>query len=148
MFHLSSSFGAQLLTNAHGQVELTSGIDGQEKTITEASLKRHLKLEDNGGVTSLPNSRIFEQLALIGYVTESDKLTFQKGVEVPLFPTMLTAPTTSPSRITSSPFLSPKPSPHHTPTTAPSTSQPPHSQPSPEAKEAAPTPHESPLQSV
>ncbi|GJY94453.1 hypothetical protein Tco_0510814 [Tanacetum coccineum] len=53
------------------------------------------------------------------------------GVPIPLFPTMLNAPTTSPSRITSSPFLSLEPSPHHTPTTAPSTCQPPHSQPSP-----------------
>ncbi|GJW12385.1 hypothetical protein Tco_1578212 [Tanacetum coccineum] len=55
---------------------------GQEKTITEASLRRHLKLEDNGGVTTLPNSKIFEQLALMGYATDSDKLTFQKGKEV------------------------------------------------------------------
>ncbi|GJS64476.1 hypothetical protein Tco_0679040 [Tanacetum coccineum] len=48
------------------------------RTITEASLRRHLKLEDNGGVTTLPNSKIFEQLALMGYATDSDKLTFQK----------------------------------------------------------------------
>ncbi|GJT04822.1 putative ribonuclease H-like domain-containing protein [Tanacetum coccineum] len=31
-----------------------------------ASLRRHLKLEDNGGVTTLPNSEIFEQLSLMG----------------------------------------------------------------------------------
>ncbi|GJZ07153.1 putative ribonuclease H-like domain-containing protein [Tanacetum coccineum] len=43
-------------TNAHGQVELTARIDGQVKTITEASLRRHLKLEDNDGIPSLPNS--------------------------------------------------------------------------------------------
>ncbi|GJS06871.1 putative ribonuclease H-like domain-containing protein [Tanacetum coccineum] len=66
-------------TSATGEVELTAIIDGQEKTITEASLRRHLKLEDNGGVTTLPNSEIFEQLALMGYETDSDKLTFQKG---------------------------------------------------------------------
>ncbi|GJT42980.1 hypothetical protein Tco_0951695 [Tanacetum coccineum] len=52
--------------SATGEVELTATIDGQEKTITEASLRRHLKLEDNGGVTTLPNSEIFEQLALMG----------------------------------------------------------------------------------
>ncbi|GJR03991.1 hypothetical protein Tco_0526975 [Tanacetum coccineum] len=45
-----------------------------------ASLRRHLKLEDNGGISSLPNIKIFEQLALIGYATDSDKLTFQKEV--------------------------------------------------------------------
>ncbi|GJY20316.1 hypothetical protein Tco_0392882 [Tanacetum coccineum] len=66
-------------TSADGEVELTGTIDGQVKTITEASLRRHLKLEDNGGVTTLPYSEIFEQLALIGYATDSDKLTFQKG---------------------------------------------------------------------
>ncbi|GJR17180.1 hypothetical protein Tco_0965707 [Tanacetum coccineum] len=52
-------------TSATGEVELTATIDGQENTITEASLRRHLKLEDSGGVTTLPNSEIFEQLALI-----------------------------------------------------------------------------------
>ncbi|GJV99822.1 hypothetical protein Tco_1555074 [Tanacetum coccineum] len=71
-------------TSANGEVELTTTIDGQVKTITEASLRRHLKLEDNGGVTTLPNSGIFEQLALIGYVTDSDKLTFQKDEAVPM----------------------------------------------------------------
>ncbi|GKD59566.1 hypothetical protein Tco_1297075 [Tanacetum coccineum] len=113
-------------TNANREVELTATIDRQVKTITEASLRRHLKLEDNGGVTTLPNSYIFEQLALMGYVTDSDKLTFQKGhfspqwsnmkmisngysgVDIPLFPTMLTAPKSSPSKITSSPSLSPQ----------------------------------------
>ncbi|GJX80454.1 putative ribonuclease H-like domain-containing protein [Tanacetum coccineum] len=38
----------------------------QVKTITEASLRRHLKLEDSDGITSLPNTEFFEQLALMG----------------------------------------------------------------------------------
>ncbi|GKD11557.1 hypothetical protein Tco_1195964 [Tanacetum coccineum] len=67
------------ITSTNGEIELTATIDGQVKTITEASLRRYLKLEDNGGVTTLPNSEIFEQLALMGYKTDSDKLTFQKG---------------------------------------------------------------------
>ncbi|GJZ28332.1 hypothetical protein Tco_0572979 [Tanacetum coccineum] len=66
-------------TDADGQVEITTTIDGHVKTITETSLRRHLKLEENDGVTSLPNTEIFEQLALMGYETDSDKLTFQKG---------------------------------------------------------------------
>ncbi|GKB91926.1 hypothetical protein Tco_0964198, partial [Tanacetum coccineum] len=66
-------------TSANGEVELIATINGQEKTITEASLRRHLKLEDNGGIATLPNTEIFEQLALMGYETDSDKLTFQKG---------------------------------------------------------------------
>ncbi|GJZ03801.1 hypothetical protein Tco_0537076, partial [Tanacetum coccineum] len=53
-------------TSANGEVELTATIDGQVKTIIEASIRIHLKLEDNGGITTLPNSEIFEQLALMG----------------------------------------------------------------------------------
>ncbi|GKE95726.1 hypothetical protein Tco_1580581, partial [Tanacetum coccineum] len=49
-------------TNANREVSITANIDGQSKTITEASLRRHLKLEDHDGITSIPNSEIFEQL--------------------------------------------------------------------------------------
>ncbi|GJT65720.1 putative ribonuclease H-like domain-containing protein [Tanacetum coccineum] len=40
---------------------------------------KHLKLEDADGISSLPNSEIFEQLALMTYASNSDKLTFQNG---------------------------------------------------------------------
>ncbi|GJX12463.1 3-oxoacyl-[acyl-carrier-protein] synthase II, chloroplastic-like protein [Tanacetum coccineum] len=66
------------------------------------------------------------------------------GIDFSLFPTMISAPETSPSRITSSPSLSPQ----HTPVSTPSTSQPPNTQPTPDAEEAVPMPHESPLHSV
>ncbi|GJS81450.1 hypothetical protein Tco_0747991 [Tanacetum coccineum] len=55
-------------------------IDGHSLSITEGSLRRHLKLDDQDGITSLPTTEIFAQLALMGYATDSDKLTFQKGV--------------------------------------------------------------------
>ncbi|GJU23561.1 hypothetical protein Tco_1156903 [Tanacetum coccineum] len=66
-------------TTDDAEVEKIASIDRQVKTITEASLRRHLKLEDSNGITSLPNTDIFEQLALMGYVSDSDRLTFQKG---------------------------------------------------------------------
>ncbi|GKB25525.1 hypothetical protein Tco_0864926 [Tanacetum coccineum] len=76
------------------------------------------------------------------------------GQEVALFPTMLNVsePSTSPSRITSSPSHSPEPSIEHSPdhTTAvvsfPSPTQP--TQPSPGAEQHIPTPHDSPLHAV
>nr|GEY56346.1 hypothetical protein [Tanacetum cinerariifolium] len=42
-------------------------------------LLRHLKLEDSDGISILSATEIFEQLALMEYVSNSDKLTFQKG---------------------------------------------------------------------
>ncbi|GKD48185.1 hypothetical protein Tco_1277161 [Tanacetum coccineum] len=74
---------AEASTDTDGTVTITATIDGHSKTLTEASLRRHLKLEDQDGLTSLPNSEIFEQLALTGYHSDSDKLTFQKGAFSP-----------------------------------------------------------------
>ncbi|GKD51528.1 hypothetical protein Tco_1280504, partial [Tanacetum coccineum] len=77
------NMAAEASTDIDGEVTITAIIDGQSKTITEASLRRHIKLDDHAGITSIPNSKIFEQLALIGYRIDSDKLTFQKGVFSP-----------------------------------------------------------------
>ncbi|GJR06646.1 putative ribonuclease H-like domain-containing protein [Tanacetum coccineum] len=265
---------AEVTTDDNGEVKINATIDGHSLSITEGSLRRRLKLADQDGITSIPNSEIFEQLALMGYHTDSDKLTFQKGAfspqwrfsyyislhcllatkkicleqfssniataviclatnrkfnfrmifehmvsnissphkflmyprffnchryaeettsttsrtyhvpslsnkvfnnmkrptkgysgqEVALFPTMLdvTEPSTSPSRITSSPSPSPDPSPSHSPepstqhspdnTTAaasqPSPTQPSLTHPSPGAEHHFPTPHDSPLHAV
>ncbi|GJY90555.1 retrovirus-related pol polyprotein from transposon TNT 1-94 [Tanacetum coccineum] len=53
-------------TSENEEMEITTTIDGRIKTITEASIRRHLKLEDADGISSLPNTEIFEQLALMG----------------------------------------------------------------------------------
>ncbi|GKA64462.1 hypothetical protein Tco_0764068 [Tanacetum coccineum] len=66
-------------TSEDGEMEITANIDGRVKTVTEASIRRHIKLEDSDGISTLPNTEIFEQLALMGYVSNSNKLTFQKG---------------------------------------------------------------------
>ncbi|GJY44261.1 hypothetical protein Tco_0432474 [Tanacetum coccineum] len=239
---------AEATTDDNGEVQITATIDGHSMSITEASLRRHLKLDDQDGITSIPNSEIFEQLALMGYHTDSDnpkktaweqfssnvttaviclatnrKYNFSRmifehmvsnissphkflmyprfiqicldmqrkqlqqhsktypvpslsikvfnnmkrptkgysGQEVALFPTMLdvSEPSTSPSRITSSPSHSPEPSFEHSPdhTTAaptqpsptqPSPTQPSPTQPSPGAEQHFPTPHDSPLHVV
>ncbi|GKA18988.1 hypothetical protein Tco_0698903 [Tanacetum coccineum] len=70
---------ASASTSENEEMEITATIDGRVKTITEASVRRHLKLEDSDGIPTLPTAKIFEQLALIRYASDSDKLTFQKG---------------------------------------------------------------------
>ncbi|GJS48888.1 hypothetical protein Tco_0599009, partial [Tanacetum coccineum] len=57
---------AVLNTTEEGLQAISATIDGHEKLITEASLRRHLKLEDVEGISSLSNEEIFEQLAHIG----------------------------------------------------------------------------------
>ncbi|GJR29090.1 hypothetical protein Tco_1105322 [Tanacetum coccineum] len=185
---------AEVTTAENGEVTITAIIDGHSLTITEGSLRRHLKLDDQDGLSSIPNSEIFEQLALLGihHKSDSDKfiqlcLDMQRnqlqqhtrsypvpslsmkvfnnmkrptkgfsGQEVALFPTMLdvTEPSTSPSRITSSPSHSPEPSTQHSPdNTTAAASQPSPTQPSPThlppgAEHHFSPPHDSPLHAV
>nr|GEV76808.1 hypothetical protein [Tanacetum cinerariifolium] len=62
------------------EIQIIATIDGNVKLISEASIRRHVKLEDSDGISTLPNTEIFEQLALMGHASNSDKLTFQKGM--------------------------------------------------------------------
>ncbi|GJV26575.1 putative ribonuclease H-like domain-containing protein [Tanacetum coccineum] len=132
---------AEASTDDNGEVKINATIDGHSLSITEGSLRRHLKLADQDD--------------------------FQAKI-VALFPNMLdvTEPSTSPSRITSSPSPTPSPSPEptpaHTPTptqpsptqpspTQPSPTQPSPTQPSPTqhgTEHHLPTPHDSPLHVV
>ena len=48
-------------------------------SVSEASIRRHLKFGEEEGISSLPNEEIFAELARMGYVTQSTSLTFKKG---------------------------------------------------------------------
>ncbi|GKB62763.1 hypothetical protein Tco_0918949 [Tanacetum coccineum] len=70
--YTGSAGSAEASTNDNREVKIIATIDGHSLSITERSLRRHLKLDDPDGITSIPNSEIFEQLALMGYHTDSD----------------------------------------------------------------------------
>ncbi|GKB74390.1 hypothetical protein Tco_0935802 [Tanacetum coccineum] len=70
-------------TSENGEMEITATIDERVKTVTEASIRRHLKLEDSDSIITLPNTKIFEQLSLMGISKGYN------GVDIPLFPKML-----------------------------------------------------------
>ncbi|GKD96684.1 hypothetical protein Tco_1380581, partial [Tanacetum coccineum] len=70
---------ATVKTVDNGEQEITATVDGKAFTITEASVRRHLQLADADGLSVLPNTEIFDQLTLMGYILTDDKLTFQKG---------------------------------------------------------------------
>ncbi|GJS02705.1 putative ribonuclease H-like domain-containing protein [Tanacetum coccineum] len=110
-------------TSENGEMEITATIDGRVKTVTEASIRRHLKLEDSDGIPTLPNAKFFKQLALMGYGQNLQG----KGSTIPVET-------------------------HHTPTSALSTSQPPTTPPSMQtthdAEEPATMPHDLPLPRV
>nr|GEY32119.1 hypothetical protein [Tanacetum cinerariifolium] len=91
---------------------------GKVKIVTEASVRRHLKLADSDCISSLPTTEIFEQLSLMGNMKRASKS--YTGENIPLFPTMIVQGPVVQGEGSTHPVES-----HHTPTSAPSTSQPP-----------------------
>ncbi|GJZ08575.1 hypothetical protein Tco_0542858 [Tanacetum coccineum] len=50
----------------NGEAQLHALVDGKKIIITESSVRRDLQLADEESIDCLPNSTIFEQLALMG----------------------------------------------------------------------------------
>ncbi|GKE79101.1 hypothetical protein Tco_1545221 [Tanacetum coccineum] len=73
----------------NGEVQLHALVDGKKIIITEGTVRRDLQLEDAEGVDCLPNSTIFEQLALMWYEKISQKLTFYKAFFSPQWKSLI-----------------------------------------------------------
>ncbi|GJX21759.1 putative ribonuclease H-like domain-containing protein [Tanacetum coccineum] len=63
----------------NNETQIHAKVDGKTIVISESSVRSNLHFNDEDGVTSLTNSEILENLALMGYEIVSDKLTFQKA---------------------------------------------------------------------
>nr|GEW80190.1 hypothetical protein [Tanacetum cinerariifolium] len=60
--------------------KILATVNGILRTVTELSLRRNLKLRDEEGISSLPDTELFENLTLMGYnISPNQKFTFQKG---------------------------------------------------------------------
>ncbi|GKA64164.1 hypothetical protein Tco_0763770 [Tanacetum coccineum] len=137
---------AQTSTLENGEIEITATIDGKVKVVSEASIRRHLKLEDSDGISTLPNAKIFEQLALMGPKKTAWE-QFSSNIATAIF-FLATNRTFNYSKLifeamgkgSTIPVES-----YHTPTSAPSTSQPPTSSPSMQTTHVALIPHDSPI---
>nr|GFA90824.1 hypothetical protein [Tanacetum cinerariifolium] len=70
---------ARIETTAEG-TQILAIVDGVLRTVTESSLRRNLKLHDDEGISSLPDTKLFENLTLMGYnISPNQKFIFQKG---------------------------------------------------------------------
>ncbi|GJS11998.1 hypothetical protein Tco_0368794 [Tanacetum coccineum] len=69
-------------TKADGSLEINATIDTIRYTISEASIRDSLQLEDATGITMLPNDELFEGMGQIGYPTDGT-FTFWKSFFTP-----------------------------------------------------------------
>ncbi|GJV83609.1 hypothetical protein Tco_1523507 [Tanacetum coccineum] len=63
--------------------QIHATFDGKTVVISESSVRSNLYFNDEDGIACLTNDAIFENLALMGYESDSDKLTFQKALFSP-----------------------------------------------------------------
>nr|GEW75155.1 hypothetical protein [Tanacetum cinerariifolium] len=72
-------FTARIKTTEEG-TKILATVDSILRTVTESSLRRNLKLQDEEGISSLPDAELFENLTLMRYnISSNQKFTFQKG---------------------------------------------------------------------
>ncbi|GJR05371.1 putative ribonuclease H-like domain-containing protein [Tanacetum coccineum] len=73
---------ASASTLENGDMEITATIDGKVKVVSEASIRRHLKLEDSYGINTLPTSKFFKQLPLMGAPSTSQLPTLPPSMQI------------------------------------------------------------------
>nr|GFB39082.1 hypothetical protein [Tanacetum cinerariifolium] len=65
--HIQQFWSTARIETTNQQTKILATIDGKPQTISESSIRRHLKLNDEEGISSLPDAEIFENLSLMGY---------------------------------------------------------------------------------
>nr|GEX13574.1 putative ribonuclease H-like domain-containing protein [Tanacetum cinerariifolium] len=72
--------GIQWIETMDEGTNILATVDGKLRTIYESSIRRNLKLNDEEGISTLPDAELFENLVLMGYNNlPNQKFTFQKG---------------------------------------------------------------------
>nr|GEW86757.1 hypothetical protein [Tanacetum cinerariifolium] len=72
--------GIQWIETTNKGTKILATVDGNLRTVSESSIRRNLKLNDEACIGSLPDAKLFENLQLMGYnILPNQKFTFQKG---------------------------------------------------------------------
>nr|GFB54595.1 hypothetical protein [Tanacetum cinerariifolium] len=69
---------ARIETTDEG-THILATVDGIQRTVSEASLRRNLKLRDEDGIVSIPDTELFENLTLMGIVPLFDTMLVHQG---------------------------------------------------------------------
>nr|GEU73161.1 hypothetical protein [Tanacetum cinerariifolium] len=78
--HIQQFWSTARIETTNQETKILATVDGKLWTIFESSLRRYLKLNDEEGISSLPDAELFENLSLMGYnILPNQIFTFQKG---------------------------------------------------------------------
>ncbi|GJS58892.1 hypothetical protein Tco_0653676 [Tanacetum coccineum] len=78
--HIRQFWSTARIKTADGETNILAKINGKQRTISESSIRRHLKLNDEEGISTLPDNELFENLSLMGYnILPNQRFSFQKA---------------------------------------------------------------------
>nr|GEY11092.1 hypothetical protein [Tanacetum cinerariifolium] len=78
--HIRQFWSTARIETTEKRTKILATVDGNLRTVTESSIRRNLKLNDEARLSSLPDAELFENLTLMGYnISPNQKFTFQKG---------------------------------------------------------------------
>nr|GEV43706.1 hypothetical protein [Tanacetum cinerariifolium] len=78
--HIRQFWSTARIETMEEGTKILATVDGKLRTVSESSIRRNLKLNDEEGISSLPDAELFENLQLMGYnILPNQKFTFQKG---------------------------------------------------------------------
>ncbi|GJY05782.1 putative ribonuclease H-like domain-containing protein [Tanacetum coccineum] len=80
---LTKAFDVSSSQTVNDEKQIHATVDSKAVVVTEASIRSSLLLNDADGTACLTNEAIFQNLALMGYEGELNKLTFQKALFSP-----------------------------------------------------------------
>ncbi|GKC05744.1 hypothetical protein Tco_0997354 [Tanacetum coccineum] len=81
--HITQFWTTAKFKTCNEEKQIHALVDGKKVIVTESSVRRDLQLAYEDGINCLPNPTIFENLALMGYENDSEKLTFYKSIFSP-----------------------------------------------------------------
>nr|GEW88431.1 ribonuclease H-like domain, reverse transcriptase, RNA-dependent DNA polymerase [Tanacetum cinerariifolium] len=65
--HIRKFWSTVRIETTDQETKIIATVDGKSQTISKSSLRRHLKLNDEEGISYLPDAELFENLSLMGY---------------------------------------------------------------------------------
>ncbi|GJS78263.1 hypothetical protein Tco_0728144, partial [Tanacetum coccineum] len=78
--HIRQFWSTTRVETVDGETNIIAKVNGKQRTVSESSIRRHLKLNDEEGISTLPDNELFENLSLMGYnILPNQRFSFQKG---------------------------------------------------------------------
>ncbi|GJX68231.1 hypothetical protein Tco_0303958 [Tanacetum coccineum] len=78
--HIQQFWSTARVETVDEATKIIATVNGRQRTLTESSIKRHLKLNDAEGISTLPDTDLFANLSLMGYnILPNQRFSFQKG---------------------------------------------------------------------